>query len=56
MSYDSDTLRMGKQIDSGNIDFIKSGYGGYKDIQVEHCSIKDLKDYLKNNGIQIREL
>ena len=56
MSYDSDTLRMGKQIDSGNIDFIKSGYGGYKDIQVEHCSIKDLKNYLKNNGIQIREL
>lgn len=55
MSYNSDHLRMGKQIDSGNIDFIKSGYGGIKDIQVNPCSIKKLKSYLKKNGIQIRE-
>ena len=54
MSYDSDDLRMGKQIDSGNIDFIKKGYGGFKEIQVEPCSIKELKNYLKNNGVHIR--
>ena len=54
MSYDSDDLRMGKQIDSGNIDFIKKGYGGFKEIQVEPCSIKELKNYLKNNGVYIR--
>lgn len=54
MSYDSDDLRMGKQIDSGNIDFIKNGYGGLKEIQVEPCSIIELKDYLKKNGVQIR--
>ena len=54
MSYDSDDLRMGKQIDSGNIDFIKKGYGGFKEIQVEPCSITELKDYLKNNGVHIR--
>ncbi len=54
MSYDSDDLRMGQQIDSGNIDFIKNGYGDCREIQVEHCSIKELKNYLKKNGINIR--
>lgn len=54
MSYNSDELRMGKQIDSGNIDFIKNGYGDLREIQVKPCSIKDLKNYLKTNGIPIR--
>lgn len=54
MSYDSNNLRMGKQIDSGNIDFIKNGYGGLKEIQVIPCSIKELKNYLQKNKVQIR--
>ena len=55
MSYDSNDLRMGKQIDSGNIDFLKYGYGGLRQTQVKPCSIKKLKNYLKKEGINIRE-
>ena len=54
MSYDSDKLRMGKEIDSGNIDFIKNGYGGFSDIQVEPISIQKLKKYLYKSKIRTR--
>ena len=48
MSYNEKKLRMGKQIDSGNVEFLKSGYGGLSDIQVTPSSINDVKKYLKN--------
>ena len=54
MSYDSDKLRMGKEVDSGNIDFIKNGYGGFSDIQVEPISIQKLKKYLYKSKIRTR--
>ena len=54
MSYNLDKLRMGQQIDSGNIDFIKNGYGGYSDIQVNPISIQKLKKFLHKSKINIR--
>jgi|TARA_B100002051_G_C16631687_1_gene583607 cyclase len=54
MSYDSEELRMGKQVDSGNIDFIKNGYGGQFDIQVTPTSIRKLKKYLNKSKIKVR--
>ena len=45
---------MGEQIDSGNIEFLKSGYGGFDSIQVEPASIKEIKKYLSQKDIDIR--
>ena len=53
-SYDGPELRSGKDIDSGNIEFIKNGYGGFKDLFVEPCNIKDLKEYLFSKNISVR--
>lgn len=47
-------LRKGKEIDSGNIEFIKYGYGGFRDIFVNPISIDDLKKYLFDNGVNVR--
>ena len=54
MSYNSNALRMGKQIDIGNFEFIKNGYGDCIDIQVEPCSINHLKKFLSNKGLLVR--
>jgi len=56
MSFDEKKLRMGKQIDSGNIEFLKFGYGGLKDIQVNPSSIDKVKHFLSESGIQIRKV
>ena len=55
MSYCEEQLRMGKQIDSGNIEFLKSGYGGFDQIQVEPSSINEVKNYLHECGIKVRK-
>ena len=55
MSYNKDQLRMGSQIDSGNIEFLKSGYGGYEQIQVEPSTISNVKNHLYKNGIEVRK-
>ena len=34
---------MGEQHDTGNFEFIEEGYGGFTNIQVEECSIPNLK-------------
>ena len=47
-------LRNGDDIDTGNIDFINSGYGGLKDIFVKKQSVASLKKYLKKNNCNIR--
>ena len=47
-------LRMGKQEDLGNLEFIREGYGGFDAIQVDPFSIKSAKDYLQDKGIKIR--
>ena len=48
-------LRMGKDIDYGNIDFLKNGYGGEQTITVSPCSISDVKNFLNQKGYQIRK-
>ena len=55
MSYNNNQLRMGSQIDSGNIEFLKSGYGGFEQIQVEPLTISNVKDHLDKNGIEVRK-
>jgi cyclase len=54
MSYDSTKLRMGQQIDSGNIDFLNGGFGGFREFTVEPCSVGAAKDYLLSQGISVR--
>lgn len=56
MSYNKKDLRLGKQIDSGNIEFLNYGYGDFQEIQVNPCSIPELKEYLNNNKISIRKI
>tara|TARA_X000000950_G_scaffold279962_1_gene373650 strand:+ start:71 stop:964 length:894 start_codon:yes stop_codon:yes gene_type:complete len=53
-SYDGPELRCGKDIDSGNIEFISNGYGGFKDLFVEPSTIKELKEYLFAKNISVR--
>ncbi len=55
MSYNEKKLRMGKQVDSGNIEFLKFGYGGVDDIQVDPTTIYKVKNYLLKKGIEIRK-
>jgi imidazole glycerol-phosphate synthase subunit HisF len=54
MSFDEPRLRMGEEVDSGNIDFLREGYAGFKDIMVTPCSIPDLKKTLEASGIKTR--
>jgi len=43
-------LRMGLQIDHGNIDFILDGYGGQQDLMVEPVSISEVKKHINSVG------
>ncbi len=54
MSFNEARLRMGAQIDSGNIDFLKYGHGEYCEIMTDKIAIPSLKEYLKENNISIR--
>ena len=54
MQFKKKELRMGENIDSGNIDFLKNGYGGQKAITVGTCSIKEVKRELTESGINTR--
>ncbi len=54
MQFNDDNLRMGKSVDSGNIDFLNFGYGGEQAINVLPCSIQDVKSFLNKNGYQVR--
>ena len=56
MSYNEPRLRMGNQIDSGNIEFLKSGYGGFKDILVQPETIANVKKHMLENGIHVRPI
>lgn len=56
MSFNEKRLRMGDHIDSGNIEFLNFGYGGYKAIPVIPTSISEVKECLHQNGIQTRFL
>jgi imidazole glycerol-phosphate synthase subunit HisF len=54
MSYDKPELRMGSDIDSGNIEFINDGYGGLRDTPVQPMSIASLKQGLKSSNFSVR--
>jgi cyclase len=54
MSYGDARLRMGEQIDSGNIDFLNHGYGGQRAIPVHAASIEDVKRALASAGVSVR--
>ena len=54
MSYSSAELRMGAQIDSGNIEFLNEGYGGEDGLMVEPCSMSGIKGFLNSNGVETR--
>ena len=45
---------MGESIDSGNIDFLKEGYGTLKEIMVQPVSVPNLKKYLQTEGVRMR--
>jgi len=54
MSDDSTELRMGKEIDSGNIEFLNHGYGGFQEAPVQPITISGLKEHLKDDHIPVR--
>lgn len=54
MQFNEKALRMGRCVDSGNIDFLRNGYGGQRAIMVEPCSIIDAKEELVKSGISTR--
>jgi len=54
MSYNKKELRMGEQIDSGNIEFIREGYGGNSEIFVNPASIGDVKGLMREEEIFVR--
>lgn len=56
MSFNERRLRMGEHIDSGNIDFLNFGYGGYRAIPVEPTAIPAVKRYLRDETIPTRQL
>jgi imidazole glycerol-phosphate synthase subunit HisF len=54
MQLNEPRLRMGEQLDSGNIDFLNHGFYGNRDLLVQPLSIKDVKTYLTEKGLPIR--
>ena len=52
MSYNSNKLRMGKEIDSGNIEFIKKNYSNLHNLDINPISIQKLKKYLNKSKIK----
>ena len=54
MSFNENRLRMGENIDSGNIDFLREGHGASKEIMVTPASLPDLKKYLQSTGVFVR--
>jgi len=54
MSFKENRLRMGDHIDSGNIEFLKSGYAGFSTIPVTPTSIPEAKKFMLESGISIR--
>jgi len=49
-------LRMGRQIDEGNVDFLNLRYGGLFEKRFKAISITGLKGYLNSRGIRCRDL
>jgi cyclase len=54
LNFHEEALRMGAQVDSGNIDFLNHGYGGQQAIMVTPASINEVKNSLKEHSLNIR--
>jgi cyclase len=54
MSHSEARLRMGEQIDSGNIDFLNHGYGRQRSIPVSPASIDQVKMSMAAAGVPVR--
>lgn len=48
------SLRLGAEVDTGNFDFIKFGYGNLRSIPVEPTSIREVKSALLKAGTPVR--
>lgn len=49
------SLRMGKSLDTGSMDFLCDGYGGLRDIPVTPTTVGDIRSALQQNHIKVRE-
>lgn len=47
-------LRMGAELDTGNVDFLLRGYGGFAEIQVRPTSILEAKTAMRKAGLMVR--
>jgi imidazole glycerol-phosphate synthase subunit HisF len=56
MSFNEKRLRMGDQIDSGNIEFLNFGYGGFSTIPVHPTTISEAKKRMGEHGIYVRSV
>lgn len=54
MTFHERRLRMGEHIDSGNIEFLSSGYGGERAMMVQPTSIREAKNDLRERGLSVR--
>jgi cyclase len=54
MMFHEKRLRMGEHIDSGNIEFLSSGYGNDRAITVTPTSLPETKSFLRQSGIPVR--
>lgn len=48
-------MRFGNQVDTGNLDFLHSGYGGFRGIPVTPVTIPEAKTAMGKAGISIRK-
>lgn len=56
MTFNEKRLRLGESVDSGNIDFLNFGYGGYTAIPVSPVSLASVKSFLSQKEIPVRQL
>jgi cyclase len=55
LSFSEKRLRLGEEVDSGNIDFLNFGYGGYNAIPVKPTSLSEAKSALSRAGFLVRQ-
>jgi len=54
MQNNGSALRMGRHIDTGNIDFLNEGYGGEQTVLVDPLTVKEVKQYLRSHDVKVR--
>jgi imidazole glycerol-phosphate synthase subunit HisF len=54
MTFHEKRLRMGDMVDSGNIEFLVSGYGKDRAVMVTPCSVGEVKRHLRENQYPTR--